>query len=306
MNPDEHTNQEFFLDVGDGHQIYVQDWGKKDAKTPILFLHGGPGNGTYENDKDKFDPTTQRIIFHDQRGSGKSLPTGSLDNNTSQQLVDDIEMIALKLGLDKFVLVGGSWGSTLSLLYGIEHPERVIGMVLDGVFTASQAENDWLENGGWSSFFPDIWKEYQDTVPQNYRDNPSKYHFEHVFSDDPEIAKKSSYAYLSMELALLKLDQKYTPDPYDKFELGGGKIEIHYLANGCFLENDYIIKNAGKLTMPVYIVQGRYDMICPPQTAYNLDQKLPYSELIWTINGHLKQHESKNILKILLKQLAGN
>jgi proline iminopeptidase len=304
MMPDQYTNQELMLDVGNGHQIYVHDWGQKDAKTPILFLHGGPGNGTFDSDKDKFDPKTQRVIFHDQRGSGKSTPTGSLQNNTSQHLVEDIEKIAQKLSLDKFILVGGSWGSTLSLLYGIAHPERVVGMVIDGVYTASDTENDWLEKGGWSTFFPDIWQEYQATVPKDYRSNPSEYHFEHAFSDDPETAKKSSYAYLSMELALLKLDQRYTPDPYDKFEPGGGTIEIHYLKNSCFLDDNFILDNASQLTMPVFIVQGRYDMICPPQTAYNLSMALPNSNLIWTINGHSKQHEAKNILNLLLKQLS--
>jgi proline iminopeptidase len=304
MTPDEHTYQEFFLDVGDGHQIYVQDWGNKDAEVPILFLHGGPGNGVSESDKEKFDPNAQRIIFHDQRGSGKSLPTGSLESNTSQDLVGDVEKIAQRLNLGKFILTGGSWGSTLALLYGISHPERVAGIVIDGVFTATPVEISWVDRGGWSVFFPDVWEEYQRTVPKSYRSDPSKYHFEHALGSDPETAKKSSYAYLAMESAILKLDQKYTPDPYEKFEPGGGKIEIHYLANNCFLDDNYILKNANKLTMPVYLIQGRYDMVCPPQTAYDLHKALPNSELIWTINGHLKQHEAKNILNILLKQLT--
>lgn len=304
MTPDKYTNEEFFLDTGDGHQIYVQDWGNKEVKIPIFLLHGGPGNGVYDNDKEKFDPLTQRVIFHDQRGSGKSLPTGSLEGNTSQLLVEDIEKIVQRLDLEKIILAGGSWGSTLALLYGITHPKRVVGMVIDGVFTSSQDEIDWLDKGKWATFFPDIWQEYQATVPDSYKDNPTKYHFEHAFSDDPETAKKSSYAYLSMELALLKLDQKYTPDPYDKFEPGGGKIEIHYLKNKCFLEEDYILRNAGKLQMPVYMIQGRYDMVCPPQAAFNLSQALPNGEIIWTINGHLKQHESKNILSLLLKKLS--
>src|SRR5689334_16098051 len=114
MTPDEHTNQEFFLDVGDGHRLYVHDWGKSKAKTPIIYLHGGPGNGCDDRDKREFDPKTQRVIFHDQRGAGKSTPEGSLESNTTQHLVQDIEKIAKRLSLDNFVLVGGSWGSTLA------------------------------------------------------------------------------------------------------------------------------------------------------------------------------------------------
>lgn len=305
MNPDQYTNQEFFLDVGDGHQIYAQDWGNADTELPILFLHGGPGNGVFDKDKDKFDPLVHRVIFHDQRGAGKSLPKGVLKNNTSQHLVEDIEKLAIRLKLDKFIIVGGSWGSTLSLLYGIAHPERVAGMVIDGVYTSTQAENDWLEKGGWAEFFPEIWEKYSSTVPQEYRDNPSRYHFEQALGEDPEMAKKSSYDYMSMEIALLKLDQIYKPEPYDKFEPENGRIEIHYLANKCFIDEGFIMANSSKLTMPIYIIHGRYDMVCPPKHAYNLSKAIPNGKLIYTINGHLKQHEAKNILGLLLNQLYG-
>ena len=303
MTPDQHTNQELLLDVGDGHQIYVQDWGNKDAKTPILFLHGGPGSGNYDNDKERFDPANQHIIFHDQRGSGKSTPKGSIENNTASHLVDDIEKIAQKLGLDKFILTGGSWGSTLALLYAIAHPERVLGIAIDGVFMATESEISWLDKGGWSTFFPDIWQQYQATVPESHQSNPTSYHFKQAFSEDSEKSKKSLYDYSSMELALLKLDQKLTPQPYDDFDTNNSKIEIHYLSNQCFIEGEFILNNAAKLTMPVYMVQGRYDMVCPPDAAFRLGQALTNSEIIWTINGHVKQHEAKNILNILLKQL---
>lgn len=305
MTPDEYTNQEFFLDVGGGHRIYVHDWGKKTAKTAILYLHGGPGNGCDGRDKAKFNPGTQRVIFHDQRGAGKSTPGGSLENNTAQDLVEDIEKIAKHLKLDTFVLAGGSWGSTLALVYGIAYPKRVVGMVIDGVFTATREDADWFEKGGWREFFPDAWEQYQNAVPEDHRGNPSAYHYQQALGDDPAAVKKSSYAYTSMELAILKLDDRYQPKPYDEFEPGGGLIEMHYLANGCFLKEDYIFNNASKLTMPVYLVQGRYDMVCRPKTAYELHKALPNSKLIWTINGHLKQHEAKTVLDLLLDQLTG-
>ncbi len=305
MTPDEYTNQEFFLDVEGGHRLYVQDWGKQNAKIPIIYLHGGPGNGCEDRDKAKFNPKKQRIIFHDQRGSGKSTPSGSLKNNETADLVEDIKKIAQHLKLDKFVLAGGSWGSTLSLIFGITHPGMVAGMVIDGVFTATKEDKDWFEKGGWQDFFPDAWEEYQDTVPAEQKDNPSAYHYKVARGKDKEAIKKSSYAYTSMELAILKLDDRYQPKSYEEFEPGGGLIEMHYLANGCFLEEDYIKKNAPKLTMPVYLVQGRYDMVCRPKSAYDLSKLLPNSKLIWTINGHLKQHEAKTVFNLLLDQLTG-
>jgi len=306
MKPDEHTNREFYLDVGDGHRIYVQDWGNAKAKIPIIFLHGGPGNGCEDKDKYKFNPDTQRVIFHDQRGSGQSTPTGSLEHNTTQHLIADIKKIANHLKLDKFVIAGGSWGSTLALTYAIAHPDRVAGMVIDGVFTATRDEADWFEKGGWREFFPDIWEEYQQTVPEKYRENAGAYHLKQAAtSSNPEAIKRSSYAYTGMKIAILKLDDRYESKPYADFEPGGGIIEMHYLANSCFIEEGYILKNAAKLTMPVYIIQGRYDMVCRPAAAYNLHKALPNSKLIWTINGHVKQHEAKNILNLLLDQLTG-
>lgn len=305
MKPDEFTNQEFFLDVGNGHRLYVHDWGNADAKIPIIYLHGGPGNGCEDRDKAKFNPETQRIIFHDQRGSGKSTPAGELNDNTTQELVKDIDKVADRLGIDKFVLTGGSWGSTLALVYGIARPKRVIGMVIDGIFTATKEEAEWFEQGGWRDFFPDTWEKYQATVPANHRDNPSAYHYKQALGKDAEAVKRSSYDYVGMELAILKLDDQYLQKPYEDFEPGGGLIEMHYLANGCFMEEGYILKNAGKLTMPVYIVQGRYDMVCRPKAAYDLDQLLPNSKLTWTISGHAKQHEAKTVLNLLLDQLTG-
>lgn len=305
MTADQYTNQELFLDVGDGHRVYIHDWGNPEAAIPILYLHGGPGNGCDDSDKTKFDPTSQRVIFHDQRGAGKSTPTGSLENNTSQCLVADITKILDHLRIDQAILTGGSWGSTLALLYGIAEPTRVKGMIIDGVFTATQAEEDWLEDGGWRTFFPEVWEAYSTTVPVEHRERPSAYHFEKALGADETAAKQSAYAYLSMELALLKLDDTIKPTPFDDFDPAAARIEIHYLHNKCFIEENYILNNAAKLPMPIYILQGKYDMVCPPITAHNLHRALPKSNLIWTINGHLKQHEAKNILQLLVGQFNG-
>lgn len=305
MTPDEHTNQEHMLDVGDGHQLYVHDWGKPDATVPIVFVHGGPGNGCKDRDKSKFDATTQRVIFYDQRGAGKSTPTGSLKHNTSEHLVTDITHVLDELNLSQVVLVGGSWGSTLALLYAIANPNRVAGLVIDGVFTATAAEHAWLDNGEWRTFAPHQWAEYQATVPAEHQQNPTAYHFEQALGDNAEAAKKSAYAYNNMEASLVKLDEAYTAGPYDTYDPTGAIIEMHYLSNYCFVEEGYILSKASRLTMPVYIVQGRYDLVCPPLTAHMLDAALPNSKLVWTINGHVKQHEANNIVSLLLKQLTG-
>jgi proline iminopeptidase len=305
MTPDEFTITEFFLDVDDGHQLYVHDWGNPEATTPIIFLHGGPGNGVDNGDKRKFDPAHERVIFFDQRGAGKSLPQGDLHNNRTADLVNDISAIADKLNIEKFLLVGGSWGTTLALCYGIAHPERVAGMVLDGIFTATMAELNWLDKGEWRIFFPDLWERYQAGVPEDQRENPSAYYFKQAKSKDSEAVKRASYDYLNMELSILKLDDALSAPDYEKFEPGGGLIEMHYLENSCFIPEKYILQQADKLTMPIHIIQGRYDIVCPPAAAYALHQVLPNSTLTWTINGHLKQHEAKNILRLYIKQLTG-
>lgn len=305
MTPDEHTNQELMLDVGGGHKIYVHDWGKVDAPTSILFVHGGPGNGSQDRDKQKFDPATQRVIFYDQRGCGKSIPYGSLEHNTTPELVADIQNILNELQLEKVILIGGSWAPCLALAFGLAHPERVSGMILYGIFTGAHNETDWLTNGGYKEFFPEVWERYVASTPAEHSDNPTAYHLERAFGDDSEAAKRSIYTYNEMELALLKLDEQYVMEPYETYDPVPLRIEMHYVANNFFLEPDYIINNASRLTMPITIVHGRYDMVCPPRNAYRLHKTLPNSKLIWTINGHLNQHEAKNIVKLVLERATG-
>lgn len=305
MTPDKNTIKEFFLDVGDNHRIYVQDWGYKSAKHPVIFLHSGPGSSCKDKLKLNFDPKTQRVIFFDQRGSGKSLPKGELKNNNSDKLVVDIEKIINELKLPSVVLTGGSWGSCLALLFGIKNPQKVHGMVLNGIFTARKSEIDYLNNGGFKLFFPDLWDKYSESVPAKYKNEPSKYHYEKVFSDDKVLTKKSAYAYSEMlEGPLLNLDDRFEPDNYDEFDPDTMKVELHYLKNGCFIPEGYIFKNANKLTMPIWLIQGRYDMVCPPVTAYELNQILPNSKLIWSVSGHIISRESWALIRLLQEQIA--
>lgn len=304
MTPDLHTNQELLLDVGAGHKIYIQDWGNKNASKPIIYLHGGPGNGVNNRDRDRFDPREHRVIFFDQRGSGKSIPLYSLQNNSTHNLVEDIEKIIKHLSLPKVILNGGSWGSTLALAFAIAHPESVDAILTYGVYTNANDEWEWLNNGGYVSFFPDVWQQYLASTPTEHLADPTAYHYQQALGNDKEAAKKSAYVYQAMESALIKLDDNYPLEDYETYDPGKMIIEMHYGANKFFMDENHILDNAAKLTMPIWIVQGRYDMVCPPFAAYRLSQKLPNSHLIWTINGHINQHEAKNIVKLLLQQLS--
>ncbi len=305
MTPDQFTLGEHFIEVGDGHSLYVQDWGNSKAKTPIIYLHGGPGDGVDNRNKRRFDPKTQRVIFFDQRGSGRSLPSGELAGNKTPDLVEDIEKIAKHFKLKAFVLVGGSWGSCLSLCYGIKYPKRVAGMVLDGIFLGTKDEMDWLDNGSWQDFFPDLWQSYSANVPESHKHKPSQYIFTKALGTNEAEAKQATYDFIKLQAGLLKLDEELAPKSLEEFDPGSGKIEINYLANNCFIEDNYILKHVRRLTMPIYIVQGRYDMVCRPAIAYKLQQKLPDSCLTWTINGHARQHESNNITSIFINKLIG-
>lgn len=305
MTPDEYTNQETFLKVGDGHELYLHDWGNPKTKITILFLHGGPGSGVKDKHKQLFVPQKQRVIFFDQRGAGKSSPTGSLTNNTTNHLVEDIEKIAKHLGLSKFIINGGSWGSLLAFAYAIKYPKRVHAMVLRGIFTGRQFETDHLDKGGFRKFFPDNWQKFIDSVPIEYRANPSEYHHSQIFGTDPEAAKRSAYACSQcLEGPLMSLDDRYTPADYDEFDPNPIRIELHYTTNKCFVEEAYIMKRLSRLKMPVWLVQGRYDMVCPPQTAFDVHNKLPSSELIWTTAGHGNDRANYDIVRSLLLQLV--
>lgn len=304
MTPDAHTIQETFLEVGWGHTLYIHDWGNKSARLPIIYLHGGPGSSCKDKAKNKFEPTKQRVIFFDQRGGGKSLPYGSLKNNTTQDMVEDIEKIAIHLKLDQFILTGGSWGASLALFYGIKYPKRVAAMVIDGIWTCRKSETDWLEKGFFRTFLPDVWEKYVQTVPKEFAANPGAYHFKRILGSDAEAARQSGYAYESLEGSALALDDRFTPEDPNEYDPAGIRIEIHYIANAAFVPEGYIMKNAKKLTMPIWLVQGRYDMVCPPITAYELHQRLPNSQLIWTISGHKPEHETWNVTRSLLLQLS--
>ena len=286
MDKDQFTLSEQMLAVGHGHKLYVQDWGNKSAKVPIIFLHGGPGSGVSDKHRQMFDPKLQRVILFDQRGSGKSQPTGSLEHNTTADSVEDIEKIAQEYKLDKFVVVGGSWGACLGLAFALKYPKRVEALVLRGIFTGSQSEIDFIDKGHFRAFFPDVWDAYLARTPKRWHQNPGEYHAPRVLAGSKKAKLESTYAYSELEGSLIGLDDRHSPEPIKDFDLNSTRVEVHYLVNQCFMSDRYILDNAHKLKMPVHLIQGRYDMVCPPVTAYELHKQLPNSRLIWTTAGH--------------------
>jgi proline iminopeptidase len=305
MTPDAFTNQEILLDVGDGHTLYVHDWGNKKAKTPIVFLHGGPGSGCHDRYKERFDPKLQRVIFHDQRGCGRSTPYGSLEHNTTQDLVEDIEKLATKLRLTKFTLTGGSWGSALALMYALKYPKRITKLIVAGVFTGSQSEIDWLDQGYFRIFYPELWQDFIASVPASQQKDPTAYHAKRILGKNEANVISSAEVYANLSGSIMSLDSRPSPaaSADENFDPISTKIETFYMQNKCFMPEDrYIMKNAHKLTMPTWIVQGRYDMVCPPVTAHELHQRIKGSKLIWTMASHGNDRSTYDVMRTLFLQ----
>jgi len=293
MPNENNINQQGFLET-DGHKIYWEDWGNLSA-TPILYFHGGPGGGCEEDDKLFFDPKKHRVIFHDQRGSGKSTPFASTENNTSQDLVNDAEKICVKLGLGNVYITGGSWGSTIALFYAIAHPERVKKIMVNGLFLARQFEVDFVNDGRLKYFFPEEWERFIKLVPLEHQktgDDVMRFYAEKMRSADMEIAHKYANEWTLWEFSLCSIN--YNPVELEKIVMEGQNnlalaiLETHYFLNKCFVPENYILDNIHKIKdIPCVVVQGRFDMCTPPISAYDL--KNAYGEklvLKWANAGH--------------------
>lgn len=226
------------------------------------------------------------MIFVDQRGSGRSLPYGSLENNTTEYLLDDLEYIREQFKIDTWSIVGGSWGSTLALCYAIAFADKVTNLVIRGIFLGTQPEVDWVNRGEFKIFFPELWEEFASRTPREFHDDPDAYHAPRIQGDNEEYMKESVYACSQVEYGLLTLDDRPKVTDYETFDPSGSRIMYHFINQGCFMSENYILKNAHKITAKVHIVQGRYDMICLPKYAYQLHQALTNSSLQWVIAGH--------------------
>ncbi len=304
MNKDKYTQQELMLEVGDGHRLYVMDWGNPDAKTPIICLHGGPGGGSSEYHKAPYDPERQRVVFFDQRGSGKSTPLGSRDHNTTEDLSEDIVKVTERLGIARYYLEGYSWGSTLALYHTIAHPERVAGLFVGGIFLGGQPDEDFVHGVAPQYFFPELWQEVLEATPAENVADPIAYHVGKALNGSEVERKKSIYVLDSLESGMMRLGGRGVPENYEEYDPTSAGIEIFYIANHCFMPENYLLDNAHKIKCPVYIVQGRYDCVCAPAAAWRLHKALPDSRLYWTVSNHVPEHEITSIMKALLDEIV--
>ncbi|MFM2089095.1 MAG: prolyl aminopeptidase [Pseudomonadota bacterium] len=271
-------NRHGMLAVDEVHTIYWEECGNPDG-IPVLFLHGGPGAGLSPQHRRFFDPQRYRVILFDQRGAGKSTPLGEWRNNTTQLLINDIEQLRAQFGISQWLVFGGSWGSTLALAYGQAHPEACLGFVLRGIFLCTQAEIDWfIEGVRW--FYPELYEEFAALIPAAERGDLLAAYVKRILSSDPEVYWPAARAWSRFEGRRVYLMPQPEDTPNDALDLGVGRLESHYMANLGFLEEDQLIRDLGRIAhLPAVIVQGRYDAICPPLSAYRLHQAWPGAQL---------------------------
>lgn len=260
------------LPVSGGHQIYVEQCGHPNGR-PVVVLHGGPGGGTSPAMRRYFDPAHYRIILFDQRGCGRSRPHASVTANTTWDLVADIETIRQTLGLTDWAVFGGSWGATLALLYAETHPERVTHLILRGVFLLMQRELDWFYGGGAGQFWPDLWQRFVGIIPADEQHDLIAAYHRRLFSGDPVTEVRFARAWAGWENALASIenDGAVGEAPID-YARAFARLENHYFMHKGFLEEDrQILRDRARIAhIPADIVQGRYDMICPPRSAWDL------------------------------------
>jgi len=269
------------LDVGDGHRVYVEQCGRTDG-IPVVVVHGGPGGGCSPAMRRYFNPAKYRIILFDQRGCGRSRPHASVASNTTWHLIDDMELIRKTLGIDQWIVFGGSWGATLSLLYAQEHPDQVAALVLRGVFLMTKSELDWFYAGGAGQFWPDVWAKFVAPIPEDERDDLIGAYHRRLFSGDLMQETRFARTWAAWENALASMASNgATGESPAEYARAFARLENHYFYNAGFLEEDgQILKRIDRIKhIPGFIVQGRYDMICPPKAAWSLAQAWPKSQI---------------------------
>ncbi len=271
------------LETGDGHSLYWETCGNPNGK-PALFLHGGPGGGCSTDNRRLFDPDAYRIVLFDQRGAGRSRPLGSLENNTTQHLVSDIELLRTHLGVERWqVVLGGSWGATLALSYAQAHPHVVKALVLRGVFTARQREIDWLYGDGARHLYPEAHAAFLNHLAPDERGDVIGAYYQRLTCGDDTIELAAAAAWCGYESKLLTLLPRGAPfsgNPATPHARALARIEAHFFAHHTFIEEGQILARAHRLhDIPAVIVQGRYDVVTPPVTAWELHEAWPMSHL---------------------------
>jgi len=274
-----------FLRVSSVHEIYFEESGNPDGK-PAVFLHGGPGGGTDPKMRTFFDPKVYRIVLFDQRGCGRSRPHANLVDNTTWHLVEDMEKLREHLGIKRWLVFGGSWGSTLALAYAETHPDQVTELVLRGIFLLRKWEIDWFYQrpDGAGALFPDLWEKYVATIPEAERSDMVRAYYRRLTSDDPQTMRQAAKTWSIWEGAtsFLRLNPDYVAKfQEDDYAAAFARIECHYFINNGFFEtHNQLIEQVNRIRkIPAVIVQGRYDVVCPVKSAWDLHCAWPEADL---------------------------
>ena len=283
LYPEINPFNEGYLKVSELHEIFYEECGSK-GKKAVVFLHGGPGGGIQPNYRRYFDPNEYHIVLFDQRGCGKSKPFAEIEENTTWDLVEDIEKLRVHLGIEKWSVFGGSWGSTLSLTYAQTHPDSVDALFLRGIFMLRKKEIDWFYQEGASKIFPDAWEKYIAPIPAEERGDFVKAFYKRLTSENKDIRSEAAKAWSVWEASTSKLIQSSElMDSFagDEFADAFARIECHYFTNkGFFKDEDQLLKNIDKIRhIPTIIVQGRYDVVCPMESAWELHRAWPEAKL---------------------------
>lgn len=272
-----------FLQVSELHTIAWERSGNPDG-IPVIVIHGGPGGGSQPSYRRYFNPEKFDIIQFDQRGCGQSTPYAELTDNNTHASVSDLEMLRESFGIDRWHVFGGSWGSTLSLIYAQNHPNRVLSLTLRGIFMCRKSELHWFYQDGASHIFPDAFDHYRDHIPKDEQGNLIEAYYSRLTDSDVDVRRSAAREWTRWEMATSRLfpDPEYLDKAEDlDFAVAFARIECHYFINAIFVEEAYILNHASKIIdIPTTIVQGRYDVVCPPKSAWELHKALPQSDLI--------------------------
>jgi proline iminopeptidase len=304
LYPEIEANRTGTLRVSDLHEIYWEESGNPEGK-PVVFVHGGPGGGTEGKQRRFFDPRAYRIVLFDQRGCGKSRPHAELRENTTWDLVADMEKIRAELGIARWQVFGGSWGSTLALAYAERHPDRVTELVLRGIFLLRKQEIDWFYQRGADALFPDAWEEYLAPIPAAERADLLGAYHRRLTHEDPAVQKAAARAWSIWEgrtSCLYENADLVARSAADVFSLAFARIECHYFANGGFFDRDtLLLDEVGKIRhIPTVIVQGRYDVVCPAESAWALHRAFPEADLRIVPDAGHSAFEPGNLHELVL------
>lgn len=288
-----------WLKVDDFHQVYYEECGIPHG-IPVIFLHGGPGSGCNPTQRRFFDPKHYRIILLDQRGCGRSLPVGEIRFNTTDDLVSDIEKLRAHLGINAWHVFGGSWGSTLALAYAVKHTNQVISLILRGIFLSRPSELSWFL-GEVQHFYPEVWHKLINYLPADKQNDVLNAYAQLIFNDDIPISSAAAIEWNAFENAIMRLKPTANDSAQEETiktsehlqkeqatEVARARVQIHYIKHQCFIDGEKLLKQATKLAnIPTIIIQGRYDMVCPPQTAWALHQVMPHAQFTMVADaGH--------------------